>query len=102
VIKAAGRAVLGFKEEIWLNRRFAIAVMGDLHKFQQNPSLGEYLLGPQRCVLPDSRPVDYVWEIGMKVTDPVTEMPAQWPDTNLLGFALMEVRSRLMNSQACP
>jgi ribA/ribD-fused uncharacterized protein len=93
--KAAGRAVRGFDEETWRRERFALVVAGSVHKFAAHPELRDYLLGTGRRVLVEASPLDRVWGIGLAADDERADRPAAWRGLNLLGFALMEARSRL-------
>ncbi|MBB6438390.1 NADAR family protein [Streptomyces candidus] len=94
--KKAGRLVRGFDDALWQDRRFDIVVEGNVHKFTRHPDLGAYLLGTGGRVLVEASPVDRVWGIGLTADDPRAADPAQWRGHNLLGFALMEVRNRLL------
>jgi ribA/ribD-fused uncharacterized protein len=49
-------------------------------------------------VLVEASPVDSVWGIGLAADDEQAASPDRWPGLNLLGFALMEVRSRLRHA----
>lgn len=68
---------------------------GNLEKFSQNPPLGDFLLATQNRVLVEASPHDRIWGIGLHRDDPRAAEPARWLGENRLGFALMEVRSRL-------
>lgn len=46
-------------------------------------------------ILVEASPVDKIWGIGMKDSQPDVQNPALWKGQNLLGFALMEVRDLL-------
>ncbi|HEY8023410.1 MAG TPA: NADAR family protein [Burkholderiaceae bacterium] len=94
-VKAIGRTVKGYDDRVWNDHRYAIVVEGNVAKFTQNPGLQAYLLGTGNKVLVEASPVDPVWGIGMSRDDPGARAPAQWKGTNLLGFALMEVRRRI-------
>lgn len=48
-------------------------------------------------VLVEASPVDPVWGIGLAEGDSNVRTPATWRGLNLLGFALMQVRERLLN-----
>jgi ribA/ribD-fused uncharacterized protein len=63
-----------------------------MHKFSQHPDMKEFLLGTGDEVIVEASPFDKIWGIGIKTyeTDPL-----KWKGTNLLGFALMEVRDFL-------
>ncbi|MEU0130439.1 NADAR family protein [Streptomyces sp. NPDC006289] len=93
--KKAGRLVEGFDDEVWTRERFALVVEGSVHKFGQDPALRAYLLGTGDRVLVEASPLDRIWGIGLAVDDPRTTEPASWRGLNLLGFALMEARTRL-------
>ena len=94
--KAAGRGVLGFDETRWLAHRFDLVVEGNLAKFSQHPALRGFLLSTGDQVLVEASPVDAIWGIGLAAADPRASDPAQWRGLNLLGFALMVVRERLV------
>ena len=96
--KAAGREVRGFDEGEWIDRRGDIVVAGNLAKFQQNPSLLDYLLKTGERILVEASPVDKIWGIGLTADDPAAENPNLWNGLNLLGFALMKVRKQLRDS----
>ncbi|SFR21953.1 hypothetical protein SAMN04488564_10614 [Lentzea waywayandensis] len=93
--KALGREVSGFSDPEWVSARLAIVVEGNLAKFGQDPALRSYLLGTGSRVLVEASPQDRVWGIGLVESDPRALDPSSWLGLNLLGEALMEVRSRL-------
>ncbi|MDU0369988.1 NADAR family protein [Hymenobacter endophyticus] len=93
--KRLGRKVKGFDEPTWNAERFGVVVRGNLAKFSQHPALREFLLGTGSRVLVEASPVDSIWGIGLSQDHPQAANPAEWPGLNLLGFALMEVRSNL-------
>lgn len=93
--KALGRAVKGFTEHIWVEHRWNIVVDANLLKFSQNPKLLHFLLSTGETVLVEASPVDSIWGIGLAADRAEATDPSQWNGLNLLGFALMEVRSRL-------
>lgn len=93
--KAAGREVQGFDEEVWVKKRWGIVVHANYAKFSQNAPLRDFLLATGDQVLVEASPVDFVWGTGFAADSPYAENPSEWTGLNLLGFALMEVRSRL-------
>ncbi|WP_020405462.1 NADAR family protein [Hahella ganghwensis] len=93
--KKVGRGVRGFDDKIWQKHRFNIVVKANLLKFSQNPELKEFLLSTGKRVLVEASPVDRIWGIGLAADDNAAENPNRWKGLNLLGFALMEVRSQL-------
>ncbi|MDN3294200.1 NADAR family protein [Streptomyces ficellus] len=93
--KKAGRLVRSFDEAIWERERFGIVVAGSEHKFAAHPQLRAFLLSTGDRVLVEASPVDRVWGIGLAADDARAHDPSQWRGLNLLGFALMEARTRL-------
>jgi ribA/ribD-fused uncharacterized protein len=90
-----GRQVSGFDEAVWVEHRYDIVVRGNTAKFTAHSELAEYLLATGDRVLVEASRVDRVWGIGLAPEDERARHPAQWLGENLLGFALMEVRSVL-------
>ena len=93
--KELGRAVRGFDEAVWVERRYSIVVAGSVAKFRQNPELGRFLLGTGGRMLVEASPVDRIWGIGLAASDPGAADPSRWRGLNLLGEALMEARDIL-------
>ena len=93
--KALGRQVTDFDEETWARERMRIVVEANLGKFGQDGRLADFLLQTGSQVLVEASPVDAVWGIGLAEDDPDALHPVRWRGLNLLGFALMEVRSQL-------
>jgi len=96
--KKIGRNVKGFKEEVWLKNRFNLVVEGNLAKFSQNEELKAFLLATKSRVLVEASPVDDIWGIGLASDDKKVSDPYKWKGLNLLGYSLMEVREKLLNS----
>jgi len=94
--KAIGREIQGFNEEQWLTNRFEIVVNANLAKFSYNSELRQFLISTGDRVLVEASPVDKIWGIGLAKDDPLVENPSGWQGLNLLGYALMEVRSQLV------
>lgn len=93
--KRLGREVRGFDGPRWSEHRSRIVVDGNLAKFGQNPALRDFLLGTGERVLVEASPRDRIWGIGLAASNEDASLPERWRGRNLLGFALMEVRSRL-------
>ncbi|MFH8348759.1 NADAR family protein [Streptomyces sp. NPDC018045] len=94
--KDAGRSVRGFDSAEWERHRFEYVVAGNVHKFGQDAALRDHLLGTGSRVLVEASPLDRMWGIGLAADDERAQDPARWRGLNLLGFALMEARQRLM------
>lgn len=94
-MKALGRAVRRFDPEVWSARCYELVREGNLAKFRQNPELRVFLSGTKNHILVEASPRDRIWGIGMGKQNPDAENPMKWRGTNLLGFALTEMRELL-------
>ncbi|WP_426452631.1 NADAR family protein [Paenibacillus sp. S-38] len=99
-MKAYGRAVKGFDNEIWESRCYDIVRKGNLAKFSQNNSLWSFMKSCRNRIFVEASPVDKIWGIGLAKDHPNALNPMLWPGKNWLGFALTEVRDRLISSEA--
>lgn len=95
VAKEEGRRVQNFVPEVWDKFKYDLVLEGNQHKFSQHADLKEFLLRTGEKVLVEASPTDTVWGIGLAGDDPAAANPVLWKGENLLGFALMEVRSKL-------
>ena len=94
-VKAFGREIKNFDDEIWKAAAFEIVVEGNRHKFSQNNLIKEYLVNTGNKILAEASPTDFIWGIGLAQDNEDATNPDSWKGTNLLGFALMEVRDLL-------
>ena len=94
-IKALGRLVSGYDENLWNGVRQIIVYEGLLAKFSQNSALKEQLKGTGSTILAECAVKDRIWGIGLSMHDPNRLDRAKWQGQNLLGYALMMVRERL-------
>ncbi|QIG04253.1 NADAR family protein [Proteus sp. ZN5] len=93
--KALGREVKGFDQNIWEQHRMDIVIRANIAKFSQNEELGKFLISTGNRVLVEASPVDKIWGVGLSEQDNEINNPLLWNGLNLLGFALMKVRSVL-------
>lgn len=93
--KALGRQVRGFVQDVWERERLAIVIRANRAKFGQNPDMRRALLATGDKLLVEASPLDTIWGVGLRADDPRIHDPAQWRGLNLLGEALMTVRSEL-------
>ncbi len=100
VMKAYGRAVRHFDAARWDGACYDIVKAGNLAKFSQNQDLWDYLKSTGNRILVEASPWDRIWGIGMRKSDPDAGDPAKWRGTNLLGFALTEVRDTLLQRES--
>ncbi len=97
-MKSYGRAVRNFDKDRWDSQCYDIVKRGNLAKFSQNPKLLEFLQHTGCRILVEASPRDRIWGIGMGKSNPDALCPLKWRGTNLLGFALTEVRDLLLSS----
>lgn len=97
--KSIGRKVKNFDPKEWDKEKYEIVINGNLHKFQQNNALKEFLQNTGNRVLVEASPVDPIWGIGLAADNEAVHDPRRWKGENLLGFALMEVRDKLNNEK---
>ncbi|WP_277559809.1 NADAR family protein [Acinetobacter beijerinckii] len=93
--KQLGRKIQHYDEQLWQKKRFDIVVQANLVKFSHYSELGDFLLATHDRILVEASPVDKIWGIGMAQDHEHIQEPSQWQGLNLLGFALMQVRSKL-------
>lgn len=94
-IKALGRKVKGFEESVWNEFKFLIVLTGNYYKFSQLKKARRCLLGSGNAVLAEASPYDTIWGIGMAENEARNCDISDWRGSNLLGFALMEVREEI-------
>ena len=94
-VKALGRDVKPWKEDLWKKHRLNIMTNICLAKFKANPALTEQLLATGNKIIVEASPYDNIWGIGMRDSDDGVENPKNWQGLNLLGEALMNVRKIL-------
>ncbi|OQR82311.1 hypothetical protein ACHHYP_20800 [Achlya hypogyna] len=95
--KTLGSRVVPFDDARWAAARFDIVVRGNLAKFSQHAALRRFLLSTHGHILVEASPRDCIWGVGLAATSPGVHHPGLWRGLNLLGFALMVVRSQLQD-----
>ncbi|KAF0704565.1 Aste57867_7326 [Aphanomyces stellatus] len=93
--KALGRQAKGFNAALWDAHKSEIVEQGNFYKFSAHKELQARLLATNNKVLVDATPWDKLWAVGLSTDHKDVKSPAKWPGTNLLGFALMAVRTHL-------
>ena len=101
-IKKLGREVKNFNNETWNRYKEFIVYQGNLLKFSSNEDLKEKLLSTGNKVLIETSPFDSVYGIGLDYYGRSSNKQQfdlfnvdDWKGSNLLGFALMQVRDEL-------
>ena len=89
-IKALGRKVKNFNNELWDIHKEDFMYNACYAKFSQNAELRDFLLNTDNCEIVEASPVDNIWGIGFS-SDKAMENVDKWGQ-NLLGKTLMKVR----------
>jgi ribA/ribD-fused uncharacterized protein len=98
VMRDLGRKIPNFSQEVWEQHRFAIVAEGSYLKFSQNKDLKQKLLATGNQELVEASPRDRIWGVGFAAKNANVKR-SEW-GLNLLGKALMEARSRLLEEAA--
>ncbi|XP_072173146.1 N-glycosidase YbiA-like [Diadema setosum] len=94
-MKALGRKVQNFDDDVWKEHRVKIVKKGNLAKFSQNEDLKERLMATKGTTLVEASPRDRIWGIGLGKDNPKALSKDTWRGQNLLGYILTEVREEL-------
>lgn len=97
-IKDFGRQVSNYNDSVWNGMRQIVIYKGLLEKFRQNEKLKKALLDTGDDILAECAVSDKIWGIGLSMKDSNKNDIKSWKGQNLLGFALMLVRSELRKS----
>jgi len=93
-IKKYGRQVQNFNDIIWKEKRFNIMLEALRLKFNQNEIIKQKLLETKPKILYEASKNDRIWGIGYYDKDAMQIDKSKFGE-NLLGNALMEIRSEL-------
>lgn len=96
--KKLGRQVSPWNEHLWQEHVCDIARHVIFTKFSSLPELRSQLLATGERMIAEAAPNDYVWGIGLDAWHPDAQKPHKWRGANVLGWALMEVRSVLKHA----
>jgi len=94
--KKLGRAVSGFRPDVWESRGKAIVYAGNYAKFTQNKHLLAALLATQGTTLVEASPDDRIWGVGLSEDDPAIRDRRTWRGTNGLGEVLTQLREDII------
>ena len=93
--QAIGQNAKGYVGKVWEGMRQVVAVHGLLAKFSQNEDLKQMLLDTGDAWLVECAHSDIIWACGIRLNEEERFDSSKWRGKNILGFALMEVRSIL-------
>ena len=97
-VKALGRMVANYNENYWNGVRQIIIYEGLLAKFSQNRNLAELLIDTKDALVAECAVNDLIWGIGLSMKNPDRLDPKKWKGKNLLGYALMMVRTKMIQN----
>lgn len=92
-VKKFGRMVKGFDGIAWDLVKVGFMEYVNLLKYRQNEEFRRALLDTKDFVLVEASPYDKIWGVGLSEDDPEILIEAHWKGENLLGYALMKIRS---------
>lgn len=95
-IKAYGREIKGFDEQIWTQNREKIADQCNRAKFTQNEDLKKILLSTGDVLIAEASPNDKIWGIGVDTV--VGKDINKWKGLNILGQSLMRIRQEISST----
>ena len=98
-IKALGRNVQHFDDNIWIKVREEIVYRGVFEKFRQNPELAENLEKTGEEIIAECAVKDRIWGIGLSMKDENRHCIDRWRGQNLLGKILMRVREEIKHQK---
>jgi ribA/ribD-fused uncharacterized protein len=90
-IKAFGRQVLNFDNEIWSQHKCKIMLKALKYKFGQNDDLMSLLQSTKGKMLYEASSRDKVWGIGISLPNAINVDPSLYGE-NLLGSCLVKIR----------
>ncbi len=93
--QAIGRKATGYIGSVWAGMRQMVVFRGLMAKFSQNEDLKQKLLDTGDAYLVECAGSDRIWACGVRLMDDKRFDAANWIGDNILGFALMEVRTTL-------
>jgi ribA/ribD-fused uncharacterized protein len=94
-IKALGRRISNFDEDVWSTNKIEIVTNGTYLKFSQNKDILRKLMATGDKILVEASPYDRIWGIGLSARHKDAKNPSKWKGQNLLGKILMDVRDQL-------
>ena len=92
--KALGRLIKNFQPDLWDLAKFDIVCKGNFLKFDQNEELDRFLNSfNEFTIFAEAAPWDSIWGIGLGPKDPDALDIHKWKGQNLLGKAIMRIRT---------
>ena len=99
-VKALGRKVQNYDEQVWNDKRYQIMLKANVAKFSQNEDLKQLLLSPEYKGHGFVEAYDKVWGIRMYESNPDIDNETKWKGLNLLGKVLDETRRIIVEEES--
>lgn len=99
-VKAAGKKVENFNQEVWDAKKDEIMATGVRAKFVQHPELRTQLLGTDDKIIGFADARDVYWGIGTSMTTEKVKFPSKWRGQNKLGKLLTTLRDEFKQEVA--
>ena len=101
-VKALGRKVQNYDEQVWNEKRYQVMLKANVAKFSQNEDLKQLLLSKEYegHGFVEASPYDKVWGVRMYESNPDIDDESKWKGLNLLGKVLDETRRIIREEDA--
>lgn len=101
-VKALGRKVQNYDEQVWNEKRYQVMLKANVAKFSQNEDLKQLLLSKEYegHGFVEASPYDKVWGVHMYESNPDIDDESKWKGLNLLGKVLDETRRIIREEDA--
>jgi ribA/ribD-fused uncharacterized protein len=99
-VKAAGKKVENFNQEVWDAKKDEFMAIGVRSKFVQHPELRTQLLSTEDKQIGFADARDVYWGIGTSMTTEKVKFPSKWRGQNNLGKLLMKLREEFKEEVA--
>jgi ribA/ribD-fused uncharacterized protein len=94
-VKAVGKKVKNFVQEVWDSKREAVMEKAIRAKFVQHPELRKQLLETGDKIIGFADPRNTFWGIGTGMESEKSKKPSKWRGQNKIGKILMALRTTL-------
>ena len=93
-VKAVGKKISNFKEELWDSKKDQVMEKAVRAKFTQHPELRRQLLETGDRQIGEADPRNLYWGIGTSMASEKSRHPAKWRGLNKMGKLLMKLRDQ--------
>jgi len=97
--KRLGKQVEPWDDNLWFETVCSVAYTVVYQKFKQIPACSSILLDTGESLIAEATRADSRWGIGLDKGDERVRRPSEWRGSNVLGWALAEVRAKLRQEE---